>query len=160
MVQSLYSVYDSKASYFLTPWPSRSDGVARRGLFENLQAVAIIHLAVVFVPRNGFGSDEVVLQHHRERVENQFLLFGSDGTHRNSPFLVRIGLFRCRELTVASLSVGLPGFLEIIEIVGSSANLRPGIGPSRCMCRRIACLRDLPAALGLADLRVTLRYVF
>lgn len=30
MVQKLYSVYDSKASYFLTPWPCRNDGMARR----------------------------------------------------------------------------------------------------------------------------------
>lgn len=30
MIQKMYTVYDAKASYFLTPWPARSEGIARR----------------------------------------------------------------------------------------------------------------------------------
>lgn len=30
MTQKLFAIYDSKASYFLTPWPCRNIGIARR----------------------------------------------------------------------------------------------------------------------------------
>lgn len=30
MTQKLYAIYDNKASYFMTPWPCRNEGLARR----------------------------------------------------------------------------------------------------------------------------------
>lgn len=30
MTQKLYAVYDTKASYYMTPWPCRNIGIARR----------------------------------------------------------------------------------------------------------------------------------
>lgn len=30
MTQKLYAIYDNKASFFMTPWPARNEGIARR----------------------------------------------------------------------------------------------------------------------------------
>jgi hypothetical protein len=115
--------------------------VARRHLFDDLKTVAVIHFAIVLVPRDCIAGDEVVLKHHREAVENQLCLFGRYSTHRDSPFpKKRIGLSRCRKFLPIRLCVLLPSFLEIAEIVGCGTNFRCRICPSRLALRRIAGL--------------------
>ena len=37
MTQELYAIHDNKASFFMTPWPCRNVGIARRGIRRRLR---------------------------------------------------------------------------------------------------------------------------